>query len=375
MSSKIKIQAAFNTLTFESQVHIGSSVVLELQEALLKSKSTTIVVLVDENVKDKASNLYQSILGNISKKKIELVVSAGETSKNFSLLEKFSEQMLDAQVTRGDTLIAIGGGVVGDLGGLLASLYMRGINLIHVPTTIVAQVDSAIGGKTAVNLKGGKNMLGTFYPAKDIYCDLDFLSTLPDKEFKAGMAEVIKYGLIYSEEFFEHLKRDVSKIISKDNKVLSDIISFSVNAKLHFVMGDLEDKTGQRALLNFGHTIGHAIEKLTAYTEYLHGEAISIGMVFALEFGSSLGLTDKNSLVKTKKLLSDFGLPVEIPNSLLRSGNLEDVKKSWFDALLADKKRESSKVNFVFVDQIGSSKTKEVEVSQLVDFIFDKYTS
>ncbi len=319
---------------------------------------------------------------------IAIVLPPGETAKTLANVELAASKLLAEGFTRSDLVIALGGGVVGDLGGLLASLYMRGVNLIQLPTTLLAQVDSAIGGKTGVDLEGGKNSLGTFYPAKLVLSDPTFLSTLPDREFRSGIAEVVKYGLVWSADLLQQIEKDLDRIVDRDHAVMHELIENCTKAKLDFVTDDLTDLAGKRAILNFGHTIGHAIERLTGYSEFLHGEAISIGMAFALRFGVAQGWTDNDLADRVEKLLVKLGLPTRPPSSIRASsirassiaiggdstesvslGASLQLRDRWFESLQADKKRASDDVQFVVVEAPGRARLSPVPVSLLVESV------
>ncbi|MDP3259447.1 MAG: 3-dehydroquinate synthase, partial [Thermodesulfovibrionales bacterium] len=208
---------------------------------------------------------------------IPVIIPDGEKYKDISIVQKIYGELLRHRLDRKSTLIALGGGVIGDITGFVASTYMRGIDYIQIPTTLLAQVDSSVGGKTGVNHKLGKNMIGTFYQPKLIWIDIDILKTLPQKEFFAGLAEVIKYGVIWDAKLFAFLENNRDKIVRLDRKALIHIIKCSCQIKAEVVSKD-EREAGLRAILNYGHTIGHAIETATGYKKYLHGEALAIGM-------------------------------------------------------------------------------------------------
>ncbi len=367
----ITIPAKIGVDSQPHQIIIGEGVFSSLPERVktLFPKATKAVFIVDSQVQMH----WEKSIKELSFKGIEfdtIVVEHGEKSKKLATVEHVTDQMLSLGLTRDDVVIGIGGGVVGDITGLVATLFMRGIGLIHVPTTIVAQVDSAIGGKTGVNLTGGKNLLGTFEPAKLVLSELNFLSTLPEREFNAGMAEVIKYGLIDSSKFFSWLEQNVDGINARDVKLLAEVIEYSSNAKLGFVLEDVQDLKGMRAILNFGHTVGHAIERLTEYGEYLHGEAVSVGMIFALKLGESLGFSEVELRLQVQKLLEQFSLPISLPKQLTASVMGEEkFRETWMQALLADKKRASDGLNYVFVKAPGKPEVSKVELSVVVDLL------
>lgn len=301
----------------------------------------------------------------------EKVVLRGETSKSLESFGNYLSEISELGLSREDTILAIGGGVVGDLVGFIASTYLRGVNLIHYPTSVVAQVDSAIGGKTGINLPVGKNLVGTFYPANAVLSDVDALETLSEREYCSGLAEVVKYGLVFSNSFLSWLEDNTHSILARDKRTLIEMIGFCSNKKVEVVSSDLEDKKGLRAKLNFGHTLGHGIEKMAGYGTYLHGEAISLGMIFALTRGVELGQTDSLLIDRAKRLLGDFNLPVKCQAkswfSSEKAGE-ESLVKDWEKVLLADKKKASSgDISFVLVSRAGESCLVKQRASELVD--------
>ncbi len=362
---------------------------------ILDLSKTKTAVVIDKNV-NKLLNEYISSSLNL-KNSLVIEVESGEKVKSIQNLEEILNRLIENGFSRKDYIIAIGGGVVGDLAGLVASIYMRGVNLIQVPTTLVGQVDSAIGGKTAINLQSGKNAVGTTYPAKYVLCDTALLKTLPEREYISGLAEVVKYALTYSSEFFNWIETNLNQIKNRDEKAIAKIVEFCVLQKTAVVVKDLCDVSGIRAILNFGHTIGHAVEKLTEYKKFLHGEAISIGMVEAL-FISNLTLGLKQSEIKRiVLLLKNLGLPVKMPQDLLLGGTeavvnkeaeavikvkkdflkdlkLEDIQASsfkmrWEEAIKADKKRESDKIKYIALRRLGEAEVKELDVGLIIGCI------
>jgi 3-dehydroquinate synthase len=272
-------------------------------------------------------------------------VPAGEKSKRISTVENCYDQLAAHRLERKSFVVALGGGVVGDLAGFVAATYLRGIDFVQVPTTLLAQVDSSVGGKTGVNLKAGKNLVGAFYQPRLVLCDLDTLKTLPEREFRAGQAEVIKYGIIYDAKLFAQLERDLPKILKRDAKTLSGIIARCCEIKAEVVSQD-ETESSLRAILNFGHTIGHAIENISGYGKFLHGEAISIGQVAASKLSQRiLGLPERE-VERIENLFTRAGLPTQIKlNSVQR--------KKLFTAMKLDKKVSGGEIKFVLAEKIG----------------------
>jgi 3-dehydroquinate synthase len=282
-----------------------------------------------------------------------VVVSAGETSKSLKSVEKCCDQLATHRLERKSFIVALGGGVVGDLAGFVAATYLRGIPFVEIPTTLLAQVDSSVGGKVGVNLKAGKNLVGAFHQPRLVLCDLDTLRTLPIREYRAGLAEVIKYGIIYDSELFERLEGDIEKLLRRDAKVLEGVIARCCEIKADVVAQD-ETESGLRAILNFGHTIGHALEAISNYGKYLHGEAISIGQVAAAKLSQEvLGLPPAD-VERIRKLFDRAGLPTKIALN-------QTQQKRVLDAMKLDKKVSAGEIKFVLARRIG-----EVEFGQKV---------
>jgi 3-dehydroquinate synthase len=279
-------------------------------------------------------------------------VPAGEPSKSRDILFMLFDQFHAAGITRSDVIVALGGGVVGDLTGFAAASYMRGCPLIQVPTTLLAQVDSSIGGKTGIDLPFGKNLVGAFYQPRAVLIDPAVLSTLSRVIMAEGMAEVIKYGCIRDRLLFESIEKGLSD--------LEWMIERCVRIKTTVVQNDEYD-TGERMLLNFGHTIGHALEKLMGYTGITHGEAVAIGMVYASRMGEKAGYTEAGTAERIRALLSKWHLPVH--TDLL----VEDV----FKAMMSDKKRLKGKIFYVFLSRIGEASAVPTEEEQLLSFLRD----
>ena len=279
---------------------------------------------------------------------VSIIVPAGEKSKSLTFVEKCHDQLAANRLERKSFIVALGGGVIGDLAGFVAASYLRGIAFVQVPTTLLAQVDSSVGGKTGVNLRAGKNLVGAFYQPKFVLCDLNSLKTLPKREFQAGLAEVVKYGIIYDAPLFARLERDMDKILRRDSKILAEVVARCCEIKAD-VVGQDETESGLRAILNFGHTIGHAIEAISGYGKYLHGEAISIGQIAAAKISAGLMGLPQADVDRIEKLFARTGLPTKIKlNSIQR--------KKLFAAMRLDKKVSAGEIKFVLADKIGSVK-------------------
>lgn len=288
-------------------------------------------------------------------KPVWLTFSAGEKHKTLTTSEKLLTQLSRSGATRKSLILALGGGVAGDLAGFVASIYMRGIRFVQMPTTLLAQVDSAVGGKTGVDLMTGKNLAGSFYQPQAVYIHTAFLKTLPEREFRCGLAEVIKYGMIADAGFFLWLKKNVGHINCRDPHALEHIIRTSLKIKARVVAGD-ERESGQRAILNFGHTLGHAVETLSGYNKYSHGEAVAMGMVFATELSARLGIGKPGMASVLKGLLRQFKLPVKLPPL---------GAKKYLDVIRRDKKAQNVTVNFVLAQKIGKVKIQSLPFEEL----------
>jgi 3-dehydroquinate synthase len=272
------------------------------------------------------------------------VVPAGETSKCLEQLEGLYDRAVSSGLDRRSFVVALGGGVVGDLAGFLAASYLRGISYVQVPTTIVAMTDSAVGGKTGINLPQGKNLVGSFWQPAAVLVDLDTLETLPRREFVSGLAEVIKYGVIWDADLFDLLEREREPVLARDPALLAELVGRSCEIKADVVRQD-EREGGLRAILNYGHTLGHAIEKVASYGEYLHGEAISVGMVYAARLSGVLtGLADADA-DRIAAMLAAYGLPTGAP---------ECEWPALREAIRVDKKSVGSVPRFVLAECIGA---------------------
>ena len=274
-----------------------------------------------------------------------IVVPAGETTKSLKTVQACYDQLAVHRLERKSFIVTLGGGVVGDMAGFVAATYLRGIAFVQVPTTLLAQVDSSVGGKVGVNLKAGKNLVGAFYQPRLVLCDLDTLKTLPDREFRTGLAEIIKYGIIYDAKLFAQLERDLPKLLKREPKPLASIIARCCEIKAEVVSRD-ETESGLRAILNFGHTVGHAIEVVSNYGGFLHGEAISIGQVVAAKISNRVFNLSKRDVRRIENLFQRAGLPTRIKlNSVQR--------RKLFAVMRLDKKVSGGEIKFVLAKRIG----------------------
>ncbi len=274
-----------------------------------------------------------------------ITVAAGEKAKSLSVVGQCYDQLAACRLERKSFVVALGGGVVGDLAGFVAASYLRGIPFVQVPTTLLAQVDSSVGGKTGINLKAGKNLVGAFYQPRLVLCDLDTLRTLPSREYRAGLAEIIKYGIIYDAALFDRIERDMTLLLKKHPRTLAEVVARCCEIKAD-VVGQDETESGLRAILNFGHTIGHAIEAISGYGKFLHGEAISIGQVAAAKISAEQSGLSEEDVARITQLFKRAGLPTKIKLSSAQRAKL-------FAAMKVDKKVSAGEIKFVLARKIG----------------------
>lgn len=290
------------------------------------------------------ANLFGSCLNNLSAEHELILIGDGEEYKSLETYSQVMDELVTRQFNRDMAVVALGGGVVGDLAGFVAATYQRGVRLVQIPTTLLAQVDSALGGKTAVNHANGKNLIGAFYQPETVLIDAATLRTLPPKVFTEGLAEVIKYGVIYDPEFFAWLEDNANAVLGRETDALQFIVRRSCEIKAAVVADD-EREQGQRAILNYGHTFGHALEAECGYGQLLHGEAVSIGMVMAADLATREGYCDSRTAKRIKNILAAYRLPSTPPvfdkHALLRS-------------MAMDKKVQQGKLRFVLPKYIGS---------------------
>ncbi len=326
-------------------IHIGCGLLndAELVRPFLKTQRAAIVT------NDIVGPLYLQrlihSLESIGVKATSTVLPDGEANKNWQTLNLIFDDLLRERCERSTTLIALGGGVVGDMGGFAAACYQRGMPFIQVPTTLLSQVDSSVGGKTAINHPLGKNMIGAFYQPQLVLADIDTLSTLPDQELRAGIAEVIKYGLIRDLPFLEWLEGNIERLLARDTTALIEAVERSCANKAEVVAAD-ETERGERALLNLGHTFGHAIEAGMGYGAWLHGEAVAVGTMMAAELSCELGWITPAEVIRTESIFIRAGLPVVGP---VLPG------ERYLDLMASDKKVEAGRLRLVLLQQIGKA--------------------
>lgn len=302
-------------------------------------------VITDSNVARRHARPALASLRASGFEPLLITVPAGETSKNLGTIQKCCDQLARHRLERSSFIVALGGGVVGDLAGFVAASYLRGVDFVQAPTTLLAQVDSSVGGKVGVNLPAGKNLVGAFYQPRFVLCDLSTLDSLPGREFRSGLAEVIKYGIIYDAALFEKLEAELDLLLKRDLAALTDVVSQCCEIKAA-VVGQDEREGGLRAILNFGHTIGHAIEAISGYGKFLHGEAISIGQVAAARLSTAILGLPAGDTQRIEVLLQRAGLPVAMRFPAQKRARL-------LDAMRLDKKVKAGEIRFVLARQIG----------------------
>jgi 3-dehydroquinate synthase len=301
-------------------------------------------VITDDRVRSPHGDAVLAALTGRGIRADLLVVPAGESTKCLAEAEKLWNQLVELRADRKTVVVAVGGGVVGDLAGFVAATFARGIPFVQVPTTIVAQVDSSVGGKVGINLPLAKNMVGCFWQPAGVVIDTAALDTLPEREYLSGMAEVVKYGVILDADFFAYLEQNASAIRQRQAEVLARLIERSCQLKARVVEQDEREETGLRAVLNYGHTFAHAIETVAGYGRYLHGEAVSIGMVCAADLARRMGRIDDSLAGRQEALLTALGLPVQMAGLAV-----DDL----LAAMQRDKKAEHGNLKFVLPSRLG----------------------
>lgn len=316
-----------------------------------------IALITDENI--------QNNYGDFIKKQLEvsrcewsmIILPAGDTSKSFETLATIYKELINSQITREDVIVSLGGGVIGDISGFAASTFLRGVDFVQIPTTLIGQVDSSIGGKNAVNLPEGKNLVGTFYQPTYVFIDPDFVQTLSDYHMADGMAEIIKYACIADADLFSDLIRMKNY---RNADLIESIIYRCCLIKKQIIEQDEKDQ-GIRMLTNFGHTLGHAIENLYDYRIYGHGQAVAMGMYTITEHSEAMGLTGINTSAMLKEILVEYGLPAELPKDI----NIELLALS----AMKDKKRRGNRMNLVLLEKIGKGYLYPIEKTEIRKFI------
>ncbi|MEO1890000.1 MAG: 3-dehydroquinate synthase [Cycloclasticus sp.] len=326
-------------------IYIGIGLITEQSLLIKHIASTQVLIVTNETI----APLYLDTLRSQLTPNVEVkttILPDGETYKTLEYLNKIFDSLLEGRCNRQVTLIALGGGVIGDMTGFAAASYQRGVNFIQIPTTLLSQVDSSVGGKTGVNHRLGKNMIGAFYQPKCVLIDTSVLTTLPDRELSAGLAEVIKYGAICNIKFFEWLEQNMHKLLSRDVKTLTYAIKKSCEMKADVVAQD-EKESGVRATLNFGHTFGHAIETHMGYGKWLHGEAVAVGMCMAADLSSKKGWLTAEDSTRLRALCEQANLPTKKPAEMTPQDFIKNMK--------VDKKNVTDSIRLILLRQMGEA--------------------
>jgi len=341
-------------------IHIGRSLLTTASSWEGLPKARCAVIVSNETVAPLYLETVAARLRDHYAQVLSVVLPDGEQYKGWDAIERIASTLLQAAADRKTVLFALGGGVIGDMTGFAAAIYMRGVPFVQIPTTLLAQVDSSVGGKTAINHALGKNMLGAFYQPQRVIADLDTLRTLPDRELSAGLAEVIKYGPIADANFLAWLEANMDALRARDPSALAYAVQRSCEIKA-WVVGQDERESGLRAILNFGHTFGHAIETGLGYGEWLHGEAVGCGMVMASDLSVRLGLMPPEFLARMTALIGRAGLPVKAPASI-------GVER-FLNLMRVDKKAEDGEIRFVLIERLGQAVMRSAPDALVTDVI------
>lgn len=342
-------------------IFIGKGILSEIGKELLKFNFTPKIVVISNPT---VFNLYGAkivnSLRNANFEALSLLIPDGESYKDYFWSYHIVSELLALGLDRNSCLVALGGGVIGDITGFVASIYMRGISFIQIPTTLLSQVDSSVGGKTGVNHPLGKNMIGTFYQPRLVWIDVETLNTLPKREFLCGMAETIKYGIIWDELLFNFIEDNRNDILTLSHNHTEHIIKRACEIKANIVSLD-ERESGLRSILNFGHTLGHAIETETNYNRFLHGEAVAIGMSFEAGLSEKMGLLSKTDLLRIKSVIDSYGLCSNLPQDI-------DIRR-LMRHIKIDKKVSAGNIKFILPERIGKVLIKEITINELKGYM------
>ena len=329
-------------------VHVGAGLIADTRLIASRLPQPRVALVSNDVIWPLYGRALGDALASSNIKVIPIILPDGESHKGWPALNMIFDALLEHACDRKTTLIALGGGVIGDITGFAAATYQRGVPFIQIPTTLLAQVDSSVGGKTAINHPRGKNMIGAFYQPQLVLADTDTLVTLPNRELRAGLAEVIKYGLILDAKFFNWLEKNLAALLARDPVALTHAITRSCQIKADVVADDERETAaeGGRALLNLGHTFGHAIETALGYGTWLHGEAIACGMVLATKFSHSLGFVDVETVTRTQQIFEAAGLPTAMPN-ISADEMLQHMGR--------DKKNDAGVIKLILLKSIGKA--------------------
>lgn len=342
-------------------IHIGRGLLHQVALMIPHIRQKRVVIVTNTTIAPLYLDRLRSTLESAQISVLPVILPDGEAYKTWETLNLIFDALLAARCERSTTLIALGGGVVGDMVGFAAACYQRGMPFIQIPTTLLSQVDSSVGGKTAINHPLGKNMIGAFYQPRLVLADISTLDTLPDRELKAGLAEVIKYGLIRDLAFFEWLEGNIERLLAREADALAYAVHRSCSNKAEIVAAD-ERETGDRALLNLGHTFGHAIETGLGYGEWLHGEAVSAGTLIAVHLSCQLGWLATEDVLRIERLFLRAGLPIKGP----RLGS-----PRYLDLMSHDKKVVDGRMRLVLLKAIGSAVVSDVATADQIGAAID----
>lgn len=324
-------------------IHVGSGILGDAALYAPHLEGRRVAIVTNDVVARLYLGRLREALGECGVEAVEIRVPDGEKAKGWETIDHIAGAMLEARCDRRSAVLALGGGVVGDLAGFAAAIYQRGIPFVQLPTTLLAQVDSSVGGKTGINHRLGKNMMGTFHQPLAVIADVGALATLPPRELKAGLAEVIKHGLALDAKFFEWLEGNIDRLLDGDAEALTHAVLRSCELKAEVVAAD-EREAGRRALLNLGHTFGHAIEAGVGFGDWLHGEAVAAGLVMAAELSARVGLIDRPALERVRALCARAGLPTIGPAL---------APERYLELMAVDKKASGGRARFVVLETIG----------------------
>ncbi len=340
-------------------VNVGAGALDDLGKLALGAglEASRCAIITDTNIAPRYLDRALSSLRKAGFDAATIELAPGEETKSLATIAALYEGMTEARLDRRSAVFALGGGVIGDVAGFAAATFMRGVPLVHVPTSVVAQVDSSLGGKTGVNLRSAKNLIGAFYQPRLVVADVATLASLPEREFREGLAEVIKYGAIIDAAMLSDLKRDMPAILARETRILESVVERSLRLKASVVERD-ERESGLRAILNFGHTVGHALEAASGYGNYRHGEAVAIGMMAASRLSCRYAGLRIDQAERLANLIRSAGLPTAIPEGWRG--------EQFIGALKLDKKRAHGAVEFVLISQLGHALSRQLSIDEIL---------
>jgi 3-dehydroquinate synthase len=332
-------------------VQVGAGLLARNAALLTLAQGRSVAVVTDKSVDRLFGDVLAAGLKGVAHRLVRIVLPPGEGTKSWESLNRIVDTLLESRFDRNSLIVALGGGVIGDLAGFAAATYQRGIDFVQVPTTLLAQVDSSVGGKTAINHPRGKNMIGAFHQPRLVIADTETLASLPPRELSAGLAEVIKHGAIADADYLDRVASRMPQLLAHDASALADAVVASIRIKAEVVARD-ERESGARALLNFGHTFGHAIEAGAGYGKWLHGEAVGVGMVMATDLSMRLGYLGEHEVARMKAVIGDAGLPLQGPAWPL---------ERYLAYMSIDKKAAHGVPKFVVLRRVGEAAVQKVE--------------